>query len=153
MARPKIYCLLIWSELYQWRRLSFVLLTNAVSEFQRMIKSFVEQTKPKCCFPYLDDTNVAGIDQADHFRNLTAFYKVAKRHSCRGMKLLCWVRELLIITQSSLILTECNFCLIWLFLKQKGAVKDHWTFCVLFSLDTKLLWQNSAIDSILWLST
>ena len=70
-----------------------------------MIKSFVEQTKLKCCFPYLDDTNVAGIDQADHFRNLKAFYKVAKRHSCRGMKLLCWVIELLIITQSSLILT------------------------------------------------
>ena len=66
------------SELYQWRRLPFGL-TNAVPEFQRAINSFVEQNKLKCCFPYLDDITVAGIDQADHDRNLRVFYEAAAK--------------------------------------------------------------------------
>ena len=66
------------SELYQWRRLPFGL-TNAVPEFQRAINSFVEQNKLKCCFPCLDDITVAGIDQADHDRNLKAFYEATAK--------------------------------------------------------------------------
>jgi len=66
------------SDLYQWWRLPFGL-TNAVPEFQRAINSFVAQNKLKCCFPYLDDITIAGIDQADHDRNLKAFYDAAAK--------------------------------------------------------------------------
>ena len=66
------------SQLYQWRRLPFGL-TNAVPEFQRAINSFVENNNLKCCFPYLDDITIAGVDQADHDHNLKAFYEAAAK--------------------------------------------------------------------------
>ena len=54
-------------------------LTNAVPEFQCAINSFVEDNNLKCCFPYLDDITIVGIDQADRDRNLKDFYKAAAK--------------------------------------------------------------------------
>ena len=50
------------NDLYRWRRLPFSL-TNAVPEFQRTIKAFVEQNQLKGCYPYLDDITIAGISR------------------------------------------------------------------------------------------
>ena len=55
--------------------------TNGVPSFQRIIDNVVTQEGLKNTFPYLDNVTVAGVDQADHDRNVTAFLEVIKRRN------------------------------------------------------------------------
>ena len=55
--------------------------TNGVPSFQRIIDNVVTQEGLKNTFPYLDNITVAGVDQADHDRNVTAFLEVIKRRN------------------------------------------------------------------------
>ena len=41
--------------------------------FQRLMDNIIEEQKLKNTFPYLDDITVAGINQADHGKNVEAF--------------------------------------------------------------------------------
>ena len=52
---------------------------NGVAEFQRKISEFIEKENLMGAFSYLDNTTVAGHDQADHDRNVTSFLKAIRR--------------------------------------------------------------------------
>ena len=61
--------------LYQFRRIPFGV-TNGVAVFQR---------KNSDTFPYLDDITVAGVNQADHDKNVVAFLDIIKRHHSKSV--------------------------------------------------------------------
>ena len=55
--------------------------TNGVPAFQRIIDNVITRGGLKDTFPYLDNVIVAGVDQADHDRNLAAFLEMTKRQN------------------------------------------------------------------------
>ena len=63
--------------LYQFRRIPFGV-TNGVAVFQRLMDNIIKEEKLKDTFPYLDDITVAGVNQADHDKNVEAFLDVVK---------------------------------------------------------------------------
>jgi len=67
-------------DLYEFVVLPFGV-TNGVPSFQRIIDNVVTQEGLKNTFPYLDNVTVAGVDQADHDRNVAAFLEVIKRRN------------------------------------------------------------------------
>ena len=67
-------------DLYEFIVLPFGV-TNGVPSFQRIIDNVVTQEGLKNTFPYLDNVTVAGVDQADHDRNVAAFFEVIKRRN------------------------------------------------------------------------
>ena len=66
--------------LYQFRRIPFGV-TNGVAVFQRLMDNIIKEEKLKDTFPYLDDITVAGVNQADHDKNVEAFLDVVKRQN------------------------------------------------------------------------
>ena len=66
--------------LYQFRWIPFGV-TNGVAVFQRLMDNIIKQEKLKDTFPYLDDITVAGVNQADHAKNVEAFLDVVKRQN------------------------------------------------------------------------
>ena len=64
--------------LYQFRRIPFGV-TNGVAVFQRLMDNIIKEEKLKDTFPYLDDITVAGVNQADHEKNVEDFLDVVKR--------------------------------------------------------------------------
>ena len=54
-------------------------MTNGVPAFQRIIDNVITQEGLKYNFPYLDNVTGAGIDHADHDRNVAAFLEMTKR--------------------------------------------------------------------------
>ena len=66
--------------LYQFRRIPFGV-TNGVAVFQRLMDNITKEEKLKDTFPYLDDITVAGVNQADHDKNVEAFLDVVKRQN------------------------------------------------------------------------
>ena len=67
-------------DLYEFVVLPFGV-TNGVPSFQRIIDNVVTQEGLKNTFPYMDNVTVAGVDQADHDRNVAAFFEVIKRRN------------------------------------------------------------------------
>ena len=65
-------------DLYEFVVLPFGV-TNGVPSFQRIIDNVATQEGLKNTFPYLDNVTVAGVDQADHDRNVAAFLEMIKR--------------------------------------------------------------------------
>ena len=65
--------------LYQFKRLSFGL-TNGVSAFQRVMDKIIQDEGLQGTFAYLDDVTICGKDQADHDKNLEAFFRAAKKY-------------------------------------------------------------------------
>ena len=55
--------------------------TNGVAVFQRLMDNIIKEEKLKDTFPYLDDITVAGVNQADHDKNVEAFLDVVKRQN------------------------------------------------------------------------
>ena len=56
--------------------------TNGVAVFQRLMDNIIKEEKLKDnFFPYLDDISVAGVNQADHDKNVEAFLDVVKRQN------------------------------------------------------------------------
>ena len=66
--------------LYQFRRIPFGV-TNGVASFQRLMDNIIKEEKLKVTFPYLDDITVAGVNQADHDKNVETFLDVEKRQN------------------------------------------------------------------------
>ena len=56
-------------------------MTNGVPAFQRIIDNVVAQEGLKDTFPYLDNVTIAGVDEADHDRNVAAFLEMTKRRN------------------------------------------------------------------------
>ena len=56
-------------------------MTNGVPAFQRIIDNVITQEDLKDTFPYLDNVTVAGVNEADHDRNVAAFLEMTKRRN------------------------------------------------------------------------
>ena len=67
-------------DLYEFVVLPFGV-TNGVPAFQRIIDNVISQEGLKDTFPYLDNVTIAGVDQADHDRNVAAFLEMTKRRN------------------------------------------------------------------------
>ena len=61
--------------IYQIRQIPFGV-TNGVAVFQRLMDNIIKEKKLIDTFPYLDDITVAGVNQADHGKNVEAFLDV-----------------------------------------------------------------------------
>ena len=66
--------------LYQFRRIPFGV-TNGVAVFQKLIDNIIKEEKSKDTFPYLDYITVAGVNQADHDKNVEALLDIIKRQN------------------------------------------------------------------------
>ena len=67
-------------DLYEFVVLPFGV-TNGVPSFQRIIDNLVTEEGLKNTFPYLDNVTVAGVNQADHDKNVAAFLEMIKRRN------------------------------------------------------------------------
>ena len=67
-------------DLYEFVVLPFGV-TNGVPSFQRIIDTLVTEEGLKNTFPYLDNVTVAGVNQADHDKNVAAFLEMIKRRN------------------------------------------------------------------------
>ena len=67
-------------DLYEFVVLPFGV-TNGVPAFQRIIDNVVTQEGLKDTFPYLDNVTIAGVDEADHDRNVAAFLEMTKQRN------------------------------------------------------------------------
>ena len=63
--------------LYQFRRIPFEV-TNGVAVFQRLMDNIIKEEKLKDTFPYLDDITVAGVNQADHDKNVQSLRRTLR---------------------------------------------------------------------------
>ena len=56
-------------------------MTNGVPAFKRIIDNVITQEGLKDTFPCLDNVTIAGVDKADHDRNVAAFLEMSKRRN------------------------------------------------------------------------
>ena len=80
MSETKFTAFEALGDLYEFVVLPFGV-TNGVLSFQRIIDNVVTQEGLKNTFPSLDNVAVAGVDQADHDRNIIAFLKMIRRRN------------------------------------------------------------------------
>ena len=85
-------------KLYQPKRLPFGV-TNGVACFQRNIDDFIKRHSLEKTYAYLDNVTVAGVDQAEHDKNLTTLLDACKKDS-------------LLLNDSKSVLSVSSICLL-----------------------------------------
>ena len=104
-------------DLYEFVVLPFGV-TNGVPSFQRIIDNLVTEEGLKNTFPYLDNVTVAGVNQADHDKNVAAFLEMIKRRNITLNESKAFIQfplsiylDIDLVTRASnQTLRDCNLC-------------------------------------------